>query len=58
MERNPGVGKACYVLSKIWLKKYKEYIFYKDVKRHNKPEMPEESRHPGQISNEEDLCDN
>jgi DUSP domain len=55
-ERNPAPGKAVFILSKTWLKKYKEYVFYSDVKRHNKPQMPESTRHPGPISNYEDLC--
>lgn len=37
MERNPPVGKASYVISKAWWKKYKQYVFYNEVKRHNKP---------------------
>ena len=49
-------------MSKAWMKKYKEYVFYSDVKRHNKPQMSDETpdgentRHPGPISNYEDLC--
>ena len=30
-------GTPAYLLSKIWLKKYKTYIFYKDVKTNRKP---------------------
>jgi hypothetical protein len=57
MERNPPVGNPSYLVSKTWLKKYKQYIFYSDVKRHNKPVAPAEDRHPGPITNNEDLCD-
>lgn len=56
MERNPNPGKAVFIITKVWLKKYKEYVFYSDVKRHNKPQMHESDRNPGPISNLEDLC--
>ena len=57
-QRNPAPGKSVFIVAKTWLKKYKEYIFYSDVKRHNKPQMHDEenTRHPGPISNYEDLC--
>jgi hypothetical protein len=60
-ERNPDAGSSLYLISKRWLKAYKEYIFYDDVKRNNKPHLPEEEGkqlvHPGAISNDEDLCE-
>lgn len=56
MERNPAVGKPAYIITKKWWKKYKEYVHYKDVKRHNKPDHEAEDRHPGPITNEEELC--
>jgi hypothetical protein len=56
-ERNPPVGTPQYLLSKLWLKKYKTYIFYKDVKKNNKPVSTEEDLHPGPITNDEDLCE-
>jgi hypothetical protein len=31
-ERNPDAGSSLYLISKRWLKAYKEYIFYDDVK--------------------------
>lgn len=37
MERNPGVGKPSYLITKTWWKNYKLYVFYKEVKSHNKP---------------------
>jgi len=40
IERNPQPGSSMYLLSKKWLKEYKEYIFYSDVKRNNKPHLP------------------
>lgn len=60
-ERNPDAGSSLYLISKRWLKAYKEYIFYNDVKRNNKPHMPDEDGnqlvHPGHITNDEDLCE-
>lgn len=46
-----------YLLSKKWLRKYKDYVLYSDVKRNNKPLQPEKDNHPGPISNDEDLCE-
>lgn len=46
-----------YVLSKTWLRRYKEYILMQDVKRNNKPHIPDAHVHPGPISNDEDLCE-
>ena len=57
MERNPAVGKPSYLISKNWWRAYKEYIFYKEVKAHDKPVMPDQDRHPGPIRNDEELCD-
>lgn len=57
MERNPGVGKPSYLISKLWWKKYKQYVLYSDVKRHNKPVQPADDLNPGPITNDEDLCD-
>ena len=56
MERNPQVGAAMYLLSKEWLRRYKTYILYSDVKRNNKPVLPDTIAHPGPISNDEELC--
>jgi hypothetical protein len=55
-ERIPDVGKPAYLVSKAWLKRYKEYILHHDVKRNNKPHIPEKHTHPGPIKNDEDLC--
>jgi hypothetical protein len=44
-----------YLVSKRWLRVYKEYVFYGDVKRNNKPSIPEEEGkhvHPGPITND------
>lgn len=38
MERNPPVGKPSYLITKTWWQNYKQYVFYQDVKSHNKPE--------------------
>ena len=57
MERNPAVGKPSYLISKQWLKEYKDYVFYGDVKRNNKPVAPNENKHPGHIRNDEELCE-
>jgi hypothetical protein len=57
MERNPTVGKPSYLISKEWLKKYKQYVFYSEVKRHNKPTKTSDEFHPGPISNDQDLVD-
>lgn len=48
-----------YLVSKIWLKKYKDYILYSDVKKNNKPSDDQEfgSNPPGPITNVEDLCE-
>jgi len=46
-----------YLLSKAWIKCYKSYILYADVKRNNKPSIPEGHALPGPINNEKDLCD-
>ena len=59
-ERNPDAGTSLYLLSKKWLTAYKNYIFYDAVKRNNKPQMPEneeEIKHPGHITNDEDICE-
>jgi hypothetical protein len=56
-ERVPEAGKPMYLISKTWLKRYKEYILMADVKRNNKPHIPEVHTHPGPISNDEDLCE-
>jgi hypothetical protein len=58
-ERNPDAGTSLFLVSKTWLKAYKEYIFYDDVKRNNKPHMPENGQliHPGPITNDEDICE-
>lgn len=45
-----------YLVSKAWLRKYKDYILLPDVKRNNKPHIPENHTHPGPMTNEEDLC--
>lgn len=45
-----------YLLSKEWFKSYKTYILYSDMKRNNKPVMPETIVHPGHIKNDEELC--
>ena len=50
-------GETVYLLSKNWLRKYKEYVLYSDVKRNNKPTQPEVDKHPGPITNDEDLCE-
>lgn len=46
-----------FLVTKTWLKKYKEYILYSDVKRNNKPPVPTEDKHPGPITNVEDICE-
>jgi hypothetical protein len=56
-ERNPGVGKPSFLITKNWWKNYKKYVLYYDVKRHNKPVMPAEHLSPGPITNDEYLCD-
>jgi len=56
-ERVPDAGKPMYLVSKTWLKKYKQYILLADVKRNNKPHLPERHVHPGPITNLEDLCE-
>jgi len=52
--RFPSAGTAAHIISLEWLQKYKEYIFYNQVKMNTVPE-PEadhfESKHPGQIQN-------
>ena len=50
-------GDSAYIIAKEWLKKYKLYILHKDVKRNNKPTMPEHNIHPGVIDNEGLLCE-
>lgn len=50
-------GSSAFLLNKEWLKKYKLYILYKDIKRNNKPPAPEVNIHPGPIDNEEQLCE-
>jgi hypothetical protein len=50
-------GDSAYIISKEWLKKYKQYILYKEVKRNNKPAMPEINLHPGMIDNDNQLCE-
>lgn len=57
MERNPAVGKPSYLISKNWWRAYKEYIFYKAVKAHDKPVMPSRDMNPGPIRNDEELCE-
>jgi hypothetical protein len=37
MERTPASGKPAFLVSKQWLKKYKKFILYQDVKSNNKP---------------------
>ena len=52
-------GSPAYIVSKRWLKKYKEYLCLKEVKSRKKPEVSDdhiEQNHPGPISNVEDLC--
>jgi len=56
-ERNPPVGQPSFLVSKAWWRRYKDYVFYKEVKSHSKPEEPTADRHPGPISNLEDICD-
>ena len=56
-ERVPEAGKPMYLISKTWLRRYKEYILMADVKRNNKPHIPEVHTHPGPITNDEDLCE-
>ena len=36
-ERCPDVGKPMYLVSKAWLRRYKDYILHTDIKRNNKP---------------------
>lgn len=55
-ERVPEAGKPMYLISKTWLRRYKDYILMADVKRNNKPHIPQVHTHPGPISNDEDLC--
>lgn len=50
-------GDSAYIISKEWLKRYKIYILYKEVKRNNKPAIPEQNIHPGVIDNEGQLCE-
>jgi len=50
-------GDSAYIIAKEWLKKYKLYILYKEVKRNNKPDRPEVNIHPGIINNDETLCE-
>lgn len=57
LERNPAAGSPMYLVTKRWLKAYKEYVLYSEVKRNNKPAAPEVDKHPGTITNDEDLCD-
>eukprot|EP00347_Sterkiella_histriomuscorum_P018454 403345455 len=57
MERNPAVGKPSFLINKTWWRNYKIYVFYKDVNSHNKPVNPAEDKHPGQIQNDDILCD-
>ena len=57
--KTPAAGLASYLISKLWLRKYKLYVFTKEVKRHIKPQMKADHCtvfYPGPISNEEDLC--
>ncbi len=50
-------GNSAYLLSKEWLKAYKTYILYNDVKRNNKPQPQEVNNHPGPINNVAALCE-
>jgi hypothetical protein len=50
-------GDSAFLVSKNWLKAYKKYILYEDVKRNNKPQPPTRNLHPGPISNFADLCE-
>lgn len=56
----PKAGTACYLVSKKWIRKYKEYILYKDLKINRKPTLKDDhcsKTYPGEVSNAEDLLD-
>lgn len=58
--RNPGDGSPAYLVSTNWLKKYKTYIFHKEIKSGTKPQPDVDHcllKHPGIITNDEDFCD-
>ncbi len=49
-----------YMVSRKWLKEYKEYIFYEDIQKNNKPQEDQDGnkrKHPGKITNEVDLLE-
>ena len=54
-QRWPDAGTVCYIMSKAWLKDYKEYVFFNAINYSQKPD-PEpdhmEKKHPDAA----DLC--
>ena len=56
----PQAGSPCYIISRTWIKKYKNFINYKYTKKGIKFTIESDhcqKYHPGPISNEEDLLD-
>ncbi len=56
----PSAGAPAFLVSREWMKKYKRFILYKFVKCNQKPSMENDhcqKYHPGQITNDADICD-
>lgn len=52
--RFPDSGTPAYIVSVEWLNKYKEFVFYNDLKYNNGPNPDEDhivKKHPGKIIN-------
>lgn len=54
----PEADTPAYLLSRKWLRRYKQFLFYNEIKNNMKPEPAEDhfqANHPGPITNQEDL---
>jgi hypothetical protein len=50
----PDAGTPVYLISKEWIDKYKEYVFFKEIVRGSSPNMEEghcNEKYPGPITN-------
>ena len=54
-DSSPDAGTVAYIISKSWMRAYKKYISYKQIKQNQRPELEQNhivDAHPGKISND------
>jgi hypothetical protein len=52
---NPSAGSVGYLISADWIRRYKKYIYYSDLKRNVTPEENNNVEAPGPITNKDFL---